>query len=107
MDEDQVTLPVHLSVSQSAEPDPCVPTAAIEMDSILTVKNLIIGNAYILLRYAFFTHVPTKAHVAAFLQSNYDTKHVFTATDTTYVYQDPKKIISTKSVYYRCVPMPE
>ena len=107
VDDDQTTLPVHLSVSESEEPDPWVPKDSIEMDGTVTVKHLTVGKGYTLLRYASFEHVPTKGHVEAFLQSNYDTEHHFTATDTTYMYNDPKKIISTKSVYYRCVPILE
>jgi hypothetical protein len=102
-----VTLPVRLSVSKSDEPDPCSTNLPVEMDATVTIENLNIGNAYILLRYASYKNVPTKGNVEEILRSNFETKYLFTATDTTHIYQDPLKIISTKSVYYRCVPMPE
>lgn len=102
-----MTLPVHLSVSQSTEPDPCSTDQPMEMDGIVTIDNLTVENVYILLRYSSYKNVPTKGNVEAILQSNYETKYLFTATDTTHVYHDPKNIISTKSVYYRCLPMPE
>ncbi|CAF4143703.1 unnamed protein product, partial [Adineta steineri] len=42
--------------------------------------------------------------IGDFLLSNFDSKHEFIANDTIYNYTDPKKIPSTGSVYYRCVP---
>ncbi|CAF3928321.1 unnamed protein product [Rotaria magnacalcarata] len=106
LDENQVTLPVRLSVSAWNEPNPAFHEDPIEMDGTVTVYNLTIGNTYILLRYSSHRKVPTKGDVDVFLRSRFDEKHIFMADDTTYVYQDTKKIPSTGCVYYRCIPMP-
>ncbi len=103
MDEDRVTLPVHLSVSASDEPNPNYHRDPRGMIGIVTVNNLTIGNFYVLLRYSSYKHVPTKGDANAFLQSNFDEKHEFMAVETNYVYEDPKTISSKGSVYYRCV----
>ena len=109
MDENHVTLPVCLSVSAWNEPNPhpAYNENPIEMDGIVTVRDLIVSKSYILLRYSSYEYVPTKGVVADFLSSNFDEKHEFTANDTIYTYADPKKIPSTGSVYYRCVPQSE
>ncbi|UJR11207.1 hypothetical protein I4U23_015388 [Adineta vaga] len=107
VDEDQVTLPIHLSVSACDEPDPIFCEAPREMTGIITVENLTIGMFYALLRYSSYKHVPTKGDADAFLQSNFDEIHVFMAMETNYVYEDPKQISSKRSVYYRCVIVPE
>ena len=106
MDEDHVTLPVRLSISAWNEPNPhpAYGEAPVEMDGVVTVNHLIVGKEYTLLRYSSYEHVPTKGGINAFLQSNFDEKLEFMANDTTYVYADPKKIPSTGSVYYRCIP---
>ena len=73
------------------------------MDGTIKVMNLTSGHTYVLLRYSSYEHVPTKGDAKAFLNSNFDVDHEFIATDTSYTYEDPKKIPSTGSVYYRCV----
>ena len=97
-----------MSVSAWNEPNlhPAYNETPVEMDGIVTVRNLIVNETYILLRYSSYEHVPTKGNVKDFISSNFDEKHEFTATETTYIYTDPKKIPSTGSVYYRCVPKP-
>ncbi len=109
LDEDHVTLPVRLSVPVWSEPNthPAYNESPIEMDGILTVRNIIIGKSYVILRYSSYEYVPTKGNIDDFLSSNFDEKHEFTANDTIYIYADPKKIPSTGSVYYRCVPQHE
>lgn len=106
VDEDHVTLPVRLAVSAWDEPNthPAYNEQPTEMDGIVTVFQLTVGKRYVLLRYASYEHVPTKGAVADFLVSNFDEKYEFVANATTYNYADPKKIPSTGSVYYRCVP---
>ncbi|UJR17124.1 hypothetical protein I4U23_004020 [Adineta vaga] len=106
LDEDHVTLPVRLSVSASNEPNthPAYNEQPIEMDGIVTIRNLTIDRVYVLLRYSSYAYVPTKGTIDDFLSSNFDEKHEFMAKDTIYIYTDPKKIPSTGSVYYRCVP---
>ena len=101
-----MTLPVHLSVSANDEPNPAFREDPVDMTGTVTVTNLIIGNAYALLRYSTYKFVPTKGNADTFLESRFDTQHIFTALGTTYEYEDPKKISSKGSVYYRCVPMP-
>ncbi len=109
LDEDHVTLPVRLSVPVWSEPNthPAYNESPIEMDGILTVRNIIIGKSYVILRYSSYEYVPTKGNIDDFLSSNFDEKHEFMANDTIYIYADPKKIPSTGSVYYRCVPQHE
>ncbi|CAF1489409.1 unnamed protein product [Adineta steineri] len=104
MDEDSVTLPVHLSVSAWDEPNPRYPR---EMRGTVTVNNLTIGCFYALLRYSSYTSVPTAGSANDFLQSDFDMTHEFMATSTDYVYEDPNVILSNGSVYYRCVLIPE
>ncbi|CAF4361229.1 unnamed protein product [Adineta steineri] len=74
------------------------------MDGNVTVRDLIVGKLYVLLRYSSYEYVPTKGTIGDFLLSNFDSKHEFIANDTIYNYTDPKKIPSTGSVSYRCVP---
>ncbi|CAF1236975.1 unnamed protein product [Rotaria sordida] len=109
LDENHVTLPVRLSVSAWNEPNthPAYNEKPTEMDGVVTVRNLIVGKSYVLLRYSSYEYVPTKGNVNEFLLSNFDEKHEFLANDTIYIYEDPKKIPSTGSVYYRCVPQLE
>ena len=106
VDVDRVTRPVRLSVSAWNEPNlhPAYNEAPIEMDGTVTVSDLTVGQSYSLLRYSSYEHVPTKGDARAFLESDFDEQHRFTATESSYVYADPKKIPSTGSVYYRCVP---
>jgi hypothetical protein len=108
-DEDHVILPVCLSVSAWNEPNthPAYNEKPIEIDGIVTVSHLIIGESYILLKYSSYQYVPTKGNEEHFLLSNFDEKHKFIANDTIYIYEDPKKIPSTGSVYYRCAKQPQ
>ena len=109
VDEDHVTVPVRLSVSAWNEPNPhpAYGEDPSEMDGTVTVRELNVNRSYVLLRYSSYEHVPTKGSAGDFLLSNYDEKHEFVANDTVYVYEDPKKIPSTGSVYYRCFAQPE
>ncbi|CAF3485641.1 unnamed protein product [Rotaria sp. Silwood1] len=103
IDEDRVTLPVRLVVSAWNEPNPAFHEDSTEMDGAVTVYNLTVGNTYVLFRYSSYKDVQTKGDANAFFQSRFDVKHEFVADDTTYVYEDPKKIPSNGSVYYRCI----
>lgn len=87
------------------EPDPTETNKPDEMHAKVTVENLTIDIAYALLRYSSYHYVPTKGDAEVFLQSNHASKHVFVATESKYIYDDPVPIITTKSVYYRCVPI--
>ncbi|CAF2832358.1 unnamed protein product [Rotaria sp. Silwood2] len=109
IDEDHVTLPVRLYVSAWDEPNlhPAYNQSPIEMNGVVTIRDLIVGKSYVLLRYSSYEYVPTKGTINDFLLSKFDEKHAFVANDTTYSYEDPKKIPSTGSVYYRCVPQPD
>ncbi|CAF1446889.1 unnamed protein product [Adineta steineri] len=107
VDEDCVTLPVHLSVSEWDEPNPTYHEDPKEMLGIVTVNNLTIGCFYALLRYSSYKSVPTRGDANAFLHSNFDERHEFMATSTDYGYEDPMAILSSGSVYYRCVLIPE
>ncbi|CAF0763206.1 unnamed protein product [Adineta steineri] len=107
VDEDSVTLPVRLSVSEWNKPNPRYHEAPKEMRGTVTVNNLTIECFYTLLRYSSYTSVPTRGSANDFLQSGFDMRHEFMATNTDYVYEDPNVILSTGSVYYRCVLIPE
>ncbi|CAF1562042.1 unnamed protein product, partial [Rotaria sp. Silwood1] len=107
VDKDRVTLPVHLAVSSRDESDPVLNARSREMDGTVTVNNLAIGNTYVLLRYASYEFTPTEGDANDFIHSRFDVKHEFIAVNSTYVYEDPKKISSTGSVYYRCVLKPD
>jgi hypothetical protein len=102
-----VTLPVRLTVSAWNEPNPIYCKHPREMIGIVTVNNLTIGNCYVLLRYSSYEYVPTKGDEDIFLRSNFEEKYEFMATETNYIYEDPKTISSTGSVYYRCVRVTE
>ncbi|CAF1621171.1 unnamed protein product [Rotaria magnacalcarata] len=108
-DENQITLPVRLSVSAWNEPNlhPAYAETPIEMDGIVTIRDLVVDKPYVLLRYSSYGHIPTKGRISDFLSSNFDEKHTFVANYHTYIYKDSKKIPSTGSVYYRCVPLLE
>ncbi|CAF3713023.1 unnamed protein product [Rotaria socialis] len=107
VDEDRVTVPVRLAVSKWDEPNLAFNEDPIEMDGIVTVYNLNIGNTYVLLRYSSYKNVPTKGDADAFIKSLHDFKHEFIADNTSYIYEDPEKIPSKGSVYYRCVLKPD
>ncbi|CAF2052973.1 unnamed protein product [Rotaria magnacalcarata] len=107
VDKDRVTLPVHLAVSARDEPDPVLNAQSREMDGTVTVSNLTIGSTYVLLRYASYKFTPVEGDANGFINSCFDVKHEFIADNSTYVYEDPKKIPSKGSVYYRCVLKPD
>ncbi len=107
VDEDQVTLPVRLAVPALKEPNPAFKHSPKEMIGTVTINNLTIGNFYALLRYSSYKDVPTKGDEDIFLHSNFESKHEFMATETTYVYEDPRTISSAGSVYYRCIKIIE
>ena len=96
-----MTVPLRLSVSAWSEPNPhpAYSEDPSEMDDIVNVRELNVNRCYVLLRYSSYEHVPTRGHAEDFLLSNYDVKHEFISTETVYVYEDPKKIPSTGSVY--------
>lgn len=102
-----MTLPVHLAVSHQNEPNPAYGARPRQMNGVITISNLTIGESYVLLRYSSYEHVPTRGDETSFLQSTFENRHDFTATENNYVYHDPKTISSTGSVYYRCVRRPE
>ena len=85
--------------------EPCVDyrMKARDMVGRVTVQELTPGTEYMLLRYSSYADVPTRGDAAVFLNSNYTSKHAFTAHDGTYVYEDPIPINSNGSTYYRCV----
>ncbi|CAF1030644.1 unnamed protein product [Adineta steineri] len=107
VDEDSVTLPVRLSVSEWNEPNPRYHEAPKEMLGTVTVNNLTNGCFYALLQYSSYGSVPTRGSAIDFLQSDFDERHEFMATSTDYVYEDPNVISTNGSVYYRCVLIPE
>lgn len=59
------------------------------------------GASYTIYRYDDFTNVPSDSDYA---NSSYDATHKFTASAESYVYKDPKSIISSGTTYYRTVP---
>lgn len=77
-----------------------------DMIGQVTVQELTAGVRYILLRYSSYVDVPISGDAAAFLTSNYTSKHDFTAHDHIYIYEDPIAINSNGSTYFRCVANP-
>lgn len=102
-----MTLPVHLAVSSWNEPNPIFRDCCAQMKGTITISNLTIGEFYSLLRYSSYEHVPTQGDENTFLQSKFQSKHEFEATETSYIYADPNTIPSKGSTYYRCVRIPQ
>ncbi len=102
VDDDWVTLPVRLPVSTWDEPNLAFHEDPRDMFGIVTVNKLKIGNFYALLRYSSQEYVPTRGDERTFLQSKFEEKHEFMEMERNYMYEDPKTISSTGSVYYRC-----
>ena len=102
-----MTLPVHLAVSSWKEPNAAFTDYSAQMTGTITISNLNIGEFYTLLRYSSYEHVPIRGDENSFLQSKFQHKHEFMATETSYVYKDPDTIPSKGSTYYRCVRIPQ
>lgn len=107
LDENHATVPVRLSISVPDEPNISLsnPEIPCEMDAIVTIEKLIAGETYVLLRYSSYEFVPTKGDAEDFLESRFDEKYTFIAEMDTYVYDDPVRIPSHGSTYYRCVSL--
>ncbi len=101
-----VCLPVRLTVSEWDEPCRIYGRNAIDMIGRVTVQELTIGRRYSLLRYSSYVDVPVSGDATVFLTSNHTLKHEFIAENDIYVYEDPIKINSNGSTYYRCVANP-
>lgn len=69
----------------------------------MTVSALTAGLKYALLRYNSAAALPTTGTAATFLASAYSARTNFTAKAATWVYTDPTPIVSSGTVYYRCV----
>ncbi|CAF1050248.1 unnamed protein product [Adineta steineri] len=107
VDEDSVTLPVRLSVSEWDEPNPIFRQHSREMRGTITVNNMTNRCFYALLRYSSYEFVSTRGNANDFLLSDFDMRHEFMATSTDYVYEDPMAISTSGSVYYRCILISE
>ena len=91
-------LPVSLKLNRWDEPNVSQGKAPAILTATLKIRSLTAGNSYALLRYNTYANVPTSGYLA----SSYDTKTVFTATNTSHSLTDT--FLSDKIVIYRCVP---
>lgn len=70
----------------------------IEMTGTVTVSGLTVGKSYSLYRYDNTASLP----VDGSHDDPHNVKINFQATNLTYVYEDPVKILSHSATYYRC-----
>jgi len=90
-------VPVSLSISPFAsEPYTRGGATPIDITGTLTATGLKTGSKYDIYRWDSAEH--------AFVYNDTNKIKTFTATKDTYIFQDPKKFLSSSATYYRCVP---
>jgi len=97
-DDDKVTRPVQVKVNRWDEPNPWQGKPPVTLQATVTVRSLVPGRSYILLRYNDYRKVPAKD----FLTSAYAASWRLTATGKTASFNDSFK--SNGVAIYRCVP---
>ena len=97
------SLPVRLAVSSWKEPDIAAGARAGWLAATVTVRGLVAGARYRLLRFDAAARVPTTGGAAAFLNAKADSQTDFVAKADTWRWKDPRKIKSDGVAYYRCV----
>jgi hypothetical protein len=98
VDPRRETVPVGLSVNRWDEPDVIAGARPATMRGTLTVKSLVPGKTYSLLRYNDYRKVPTGKFLAT---GGYASARTFIATSTTQTFSD--SFLSSAGVTYRCV----
>ncbi|CAF4361377.1 unnamed protein product, partial [Rotaria magnacalcarata] len=68
-------------MSRISHPDYAEPP--IEMNGIVTIHNLVVGESYVLLRYSSYKYVPSNGTINNFLSSKFEEKFEFVANDKT------------------------
>ena len=97
-DEDNICLPVRVSVDRWNEPDLTQGELPVLLNAVIQVGSLEIGNSYLLLRYDDPTDVPS----GNFVQSSSDLRLPFTAEAETATFSDT--FSSDGVAIYRCAP---
>jgi hypothetical protein len=103
-DIQHTTLPATLTVQGDSEPNVSQGAPASQMMATVTVRGLVAGHTYTLLRYDDYTKVPTDATAAQFLASAFTHRTDFTASGDTWTFTDPTTFLSSGTMYYRAVP---
>jgi len=95
--DDHDAVPASLSISPFAsEPYTRGGEKPIDITGTLTATNLTTGSKYDIYRW--------DSTETAFVYTDANKIETFTATKDTYVFEDPKKFLSSSATYYRCVP---
>ena len=104
-DPEKVGKPVRLAIDRNDEPNVTLGEPACLLTGTATVSELTSGKRYRLLRYDSVSNVPVSGNAAAWLASKFDNMIDFTASGTTWTYEDPKKIVSNGVAFYKCVTL--
>ena len=81
------------------------PEKPVALHGTVTVSGLTKGVSYRLMRFASAAKVPKAGATAAqYLAAAYVARVDFTAAGPTWTYTDPQTILSSSTVFYRCVP---
>jgi len=94
----QGTLPVSLTVDITAEPNVRSFSSAKAIHGTVEVTGLQAGNNYVVYRFSGTENLPAKAPITGF-----EHKTEFTATGTSYTFQDANTFMSNSATYYIAV----
>lgn len=95
--DDRSAAPVSLSISPYAsEPYTRGGYDPIDITGTLTISSLSTGSTYDIYRW--------DSAEDAFVFTDANKIQTFTATQSTYTFEDPKTFLSSSATYYRCVP---
>ena len=99
---DSSDVPASLAVNSYDEPDTAAGSRPMGMKGTLSVgPGLKSQTSYTIYRWDDYRQVPTDGN---YVSSNFTSKHEFTATSETFTFNDPTKIISSGTTYYRVQP---
>lgn len=98
VDPKHETVPVELSIDRWDEPNLVAGQKPVTLHGTLTVKSLVPGKSYSLLRYDDHQKVPDAKFIA---RGGYKWRHSFAATDSTQTFNDD--FTSDACVIYRCI----
>jgi len=94
------SLPLFLDIDRYDEPDINRWQRPAQLKGTVTINGLKSGTSYKIYRWDDLKNVPVDSN---YEDSKYDFMEQFTATATTYVYEDPNTFASDGTTYYRCV----
>ena len=98
VDPQHETAPVQLNVDRWDEPNMVAGEKPVTMHGTLTIRSLVSGKTYVLLKYDDYQKVP---HAAFLAKAGYTWKHRFTATAAIQTVADT--FMSNDCVIYRCL----